>query len=55
MPNYDLIYWACASKFQTNDTLVYARYMQRPFQFNLAILTDKNLACAGRTSLYKNQ
>ncbi len=29
--------------------------MQRPFQFNLAILTAKNLACVGHTLWYKNQ
>ena len=36
-------------------TLVYSQYMQRPFQFNLAISTAKNLACVGHTSWYKNQ
>ena len=35
-------------------TLVYAGYMQRPFQFNLAISTAKNLACVGQKSWYKN-
>ncbi len=34
--------------------LVYARYMQRPFRFNLAISTAKILACVGCTSWYKN-
>ena len=53
MPDYDLIYRAYASKSQTNDTLVYAGYMQRPFQFNLATSTAKNLACVGHTSWYK--
>ena len=37
------------------DILVYARYMQRPFQFNLGISTAKNLACVGHTPWYKNQ
>ncbi len=54
MPDYDLIYWAYASKFQTNNTLVYAGYMQRPFKFNLAISTAKNLACVGHMSWYQN-
>ena len=30
--------------------LVYAWYMQRPFRFNLAILTAKNLACVTQKS-----
>ena len=33
---------------------VYAWYMQRPFRFNLAISTAKNLACVGHTSWYKS-
>ena len=55
MPDYDLIYWAYASKSQTNNILVYARFTQRPFQFNLAISTAKNLASVWRTSGYKKQ
>ena len=35
--------------------LVYAWYIQRPFRFNLAISTAKNLACVGHTLWYKNQ
>ena len=34
--------------------LVYAWYMQRPFRFNLAISTAKNLACVGHKSWYKS-
>ena len=49
------IYRAYASKSRTNETLVYAWYMQRPFKFNLAILTAKNLAYVGHTYWYKNQ
>ena len=52
---YDHIYQAYASISQINDTLVYFRYMQRHCQFNLAILTAKNLAYVGHTSRYKNQ
>ena len=55
MPDYDVIYRAYASKSQTNNILVYARYMQRPFQFNLAVLTAKNLAYVGHMPWYKNQ
>ena len=33
---------------------VYAWYMQRPFRFNLAISTAKNLACVGHKSWYKS-
>ena len=53
MPDFDLIYWVYASKSQTDGTLVYTGYMQRPFQFNLAILIAKNLAFAGHTSWYE--
>ncbi len=55
MPDWDLIYQAYASKSQTNNILVYARYMQRPFQFSLAISTAKILAYVGHTPGYKNQ
>ena len=54
MPDYNHIYREDASKSQTNDTLVYTGYMRRPFQFNSAILTAKNLAYVGHTSWYKN-
>ena len=55
MPDWDLIYRAYASTSQTKNILVYAWYMQRPFRFNLAISTAKNLACVGHTLWYKNQ
>ena len=51
MPDYDLKHQAYASESQTNDTLVYARYMKRSFKFNLAITISKNLAFAWHTSL----
>ena len=53
MLDFNQIYWVYASKSQTNNTLVYARCMQRPFQLNLTILTAKNLAYAGHMSWYK--
>ncbi len=55
MPDFHHIYRAYASKSQSNDTLVYAGYMHRPFQFNLAISIAKNLACVGHMLWYKNQ
>ena len=51
---YNHIYQAYANKSQTNETLVYVWYMKRPFQFNLAISTAKNLAYVGHMSWYKN-
>ena len=51
---YDHKYQVYVGKSQTNETLVYAWYMQRPFQFNLAISTAKNLACVWHTYWYKN-
>ena len=55
MPDFNHIYGEYARESQTNDTLVYAGYMQRPFQFNLAISTAKILAYVGHMPWYKNQ